>query len=653
MNKIKVDYLSRAAYVYVRQSSKEQVAQNIESRRLQYSLRDRALGLGWREIEVIDEDLGKSGSGATERAGFERLLSDVCGGKVGAVFAVDASRFARNGREWHTLLELCALVDVLIIDQDSIYDPRQPDDRLILGMKGTLSEMELGMLRQRMQKAKRGELYSRIAVGYVREGESDRLVKDPNRRVQSALDSVFNKFRELGSARQVCQWYRQEGIELPVVPVHSRGYVIVWKTPNYGAIAGLLTNPVYAGAYVYGRTKSRTVIENGHKRVKAPKNNNPEQWDILLPDHYEGYISWEEYLANRRKLIQNCGGKSRMTGGAARKGAALLTGLLRCGQCGQKMSIHYQGKDNSSVRYYCMRDAKQGAPVCFSVSATLLDPAVENIVLETLSSVALQAALQAYESLRLQDADLIRQHELKLEQGRYEAERMQRQYNAIEPENRLVAAELESRWNRALEQVEVVKKELCEASTRYAPLTENDQAKILALADDLPAVWQHPCSDAALKKRIARTVLKEIVVFCRSDDNPYQERIECMLHWQGGDHTKITVRRKKRAKNGNVTNAEEIELIAQLARIMNDRDIAALLNRAGKRTARGLSWSLSRVMILRQKNQISPYRPGERDERGELTLDEAAAKFGTYRIKIMRLIARKTLPAKQVCFRAP
>lgn len=655
--KIKEEHLSRTAYVYVRQSSKEQVVLNVESCRMQYSLQERAKAFGWHDIVVLDEDLGKSGSGVRERTGFERLLSEVCAGKVGAVFAVEASRFARNGREWHTLLELCGLVDVLIIDQESVYDPRLPDDRLILGMKGTLSEMELGLLRQRMQKAalqkaKRGELYSNIAVGYVRD-EKDNLVKDPDRRIQAALTFVFNRFRELGSARQVCQWCRVEKIELPTVPQHSRGYCINWKVPTYNAVVGILTNPVYAGAYVYGRTKSRTVIENGRRRVKIVKCRKPEEWEIFLPEHHEGYITWQEYMENRQKLERNCGGQSKMTGGAARNGASLLAGLLRCGRCGHKMSVCYSGKNSQYIRYYCLRDSKQGAPTCFSLNAALIDPVVEDALLETLSPLGVEAALNAYESLTVEDADIIRQRELKLEQARYEAERMRRQYDAIEPENRLVAAELESRWNKALEQVELIEQELREAGAKHIPLTEDDRIGILALGENLSTVWNDPSSDRVLKKRIVRTVLKEIVVFSKSDDNSYRETIELLLHWQGGDHTKVTLTRKRKAKNGSVTNEEEIQIISELARQMGDRDIAALLNRAGKRTARNLSWSQKRVMILRQKNQIQAYRPGERAEREELTLDEAAAEFGTYRIRLQRLIDRNLLPARQVCFRAP
>lgn len=657
MNKIKSEHLERAAVVYVRQSSKEQVHQNTESRLLQYALRERAQALGWRCVEVIDEDLGRSGSGTAQRSGFDRLLTRVCANEVGAVFAVDASRFARNGREWHTLLELCGLVDVLIIDQDSIYNPRQADDRLILGMKGTLSEMELGVMRQRMQraalqKAKRGELYSNVAVGYIRDDDGG-LIKDPDRRVQAGLDLVFDKFRKLGSARQVCQWFRQEGVELPCVPQHSRGYGVVWRVPTYNAIAQILTNPVYSGAYVYGRSKSRTVIENGRKRTRVCYRSAPEEWDIVLKEHHAGYVSWEQYLVNRKQLAQNNGSLSGMSGGAARKGTALLTGLLRCGICGKKMSVCYGGKEGRCVRYYCLREAKEGAPTCCAMSGALIDPAVERELLQTLSPLALEAAVQACDRIGAQDAELIRQHELKLEQLRYEAERMRRQYDAIEPENRLVAAELESRWNRALEQVELAKAALTEVESSRIQITEQERLQVLSLAERLPIVWHHPSSDIALKKRIVRTVLKEVVVLHGRTDSPYREKIELLLHWQGGDHTRVVVMRKKRAKNGAVTNEEELEIIAALARHMDDRAIAALLNRGGRRTARGLPWSQSRVMILRQKNSIPPYRPGERAERGELTVDEAAAKVGTYRNKLLRLIARNQLPGKQVCVGAP
>ena len=658
MNKIQNNHLNRPAYVYVRQSSKEQVENNIESQRLQYRLKERAKSLGWKQIEVIDEDLGKSGSGTVQRSGFERVLSDVCAGGVGAVLAIDASRFARNGREWHTLLEVCGLVDTLIIDYDSIYDVRYPNDRLLLGMKGTLSEMELGILRQRMmqaakEKARRGELYSRLPVGY-RKDNDENLVKDPDIRVQEAIELILKKFRELGSARQVVRWFRQEEIEVPIVPLHTKGYCVVWKLPLLHNILGILTNPIYAGAYTYGRTKRQTILDNGVKRTKTKYNRNPEEWEVLIHEHHEGYFKWEEYMKIQQQLSKNNSQSSKISGGATRNGAALMSGLVRCGQCGRKMSVVYhQGKKEASYRYCCIGDAKTGESGCFAVSGKLVDNAIDQVILDTVSPLATEAAIQAIERLEKDESDLVRHYELKLEHAQYEADRMHRQYNAVEPENRLVATQLETRWNQALEQVEEAKKEFNEVQSKQKPLTEKEHKQILRLADDLKTVWKHPSSSNDIKKRIIRTILKEIIIHHGQDDNPFHDTIEVVIHWEGGDHTRLALKRKRRASNGAVTNAEAIHITSELARVMNDRDIAMFLNRSGSRTARGCSWSQDRIVRLRRENNIAPFVPGEREKRGELTIDEAAKELGTYRNKILRLIKAQALPAKQVCFRAP
>ena len=344
MTKISLDHLARSAVVYVRQSTAEQVAHNLESQRRQYGLAERARLLGWHDVEVIDDDLGRS-AGGVRRPGFERLLAAICEGRVGAVMSVEASRLARNGRDWHTLLEFCGLVGTIIVDEDGVYDPASPNDRLLLGMKGTMSEMELSVFRQRSieamkQKARRGELFLTVAVGYVKTGR-DLIEKDPDRRVQDAIGLVFRRYAELQSIRQVLVWFRQEKIPLPVLTVGEAAERMVWKAPVYSTVHHILTNPVYAGAYAFGRRTMRVVIENGRKHVLRNMQRDWRSWSVLIPDHHESYISWTDFERNQTLIADNANGKRFMSRGAIRRGEALLVGLFRCARCGRKLRVRY------------------------------------------------------------------------------------------------------------------------------------------------------------------------------------------------------------------------------------------------------------------------------------------------------------------------
>ena len=388
MSRIGADHLARDAVVYVRQSTPGQLRHNHESRRRQYGLAERARSLGWREPVVIDEDLGRSGGG-TSRPGFERLLAAICEGRVGMVLSLEASRLARNGRDWHTLLEFCALVGCLLGDEDGIYDPRQPNDRLLLGMKGTLSEMELSTLRQRSEaalrlKASRGELFLGVAVGYVRE-RRDRIAKDPDRRVREAVELVFGKFAQLRSVRQVHLWLRQEDVRLPAA-VHDGGeWRTEWRPAVYGAVHRMLTNPVYAGAYAYGRTGSRVTVENGRKRVRRGVRRERADWDVLIRDHHEGYVSWDEFERNQRLIADNANCQGAAARGAVRRGEALLGGLLRCGHCGRRLRVHYGGAAGR-FRYRCLGgDARHGAGPCIGFGGARVDAAVGDEVVRLLN----------------------------------------------------------------------------------------------------------------------------------------------------------------------------------------------------------------------------------------------------------------------------
>jgi excisionase family DNA binding protein len=652
MNKIRAEHLSRLAYVYVRQSTLDQVQHNRESQLRQYGLADRARVLGWAKVTVIDDDLGRSGSGI-HRPGFERLLAALCSGEVGAVFCIEASRLARNGRDWHTLLEFCRLVGTILVDEDGVYDPREPNDRLLLGMKGTLSEMELSTFRQRSQgaldqKAKRGELFMTAPIGYMRVS-NNRIEKDPDRRIREALDLVFRKFREFGSVRQVLIWFREERIELPAASYGPEGRYVVWKLPVYNTLWHVLTNPTYGGAYAFGKTKTIVRIESGRKRLYSGTHVNREEWQVLIVEHHAGYISWDEYESNRKLIADNANMKGNMVRGAVKRGGTLLAGLIRCGHCGRKLHVAYSGTKGDIGRYSCQGSMiNHGGPRCISFGALRVDQRVAEEVLHRLEPLGIRASLDAIERKRLNEDERVRHKELALEQARYEAARARRQYDAIDPDNRLVASELERRWNDALATQAQRQGEL--DSLREQPadsLSAAARDELMRLGTDLPRLWNHPASAIEIKKRILRTVLKEIVVVKQD------HTIRVLLHWQGGDHTELEFETNRAGQHRWATDVGTIDIVRALARTLADQGIAAVVNRLGKRTAKGLSWTAARICILRKDHAIAAYREGERQERDELNVSEVAALLGVSAPTVFRLIRIKRLPATQACLGAP
>lgn len=652
MSKIAAEHLSRTACVYIRQSTANQVHNNLESQRRQYGLVDRARTLGWSEVTVIDDDLGRSGGGV-HRPGFERLLALLCEGDVGAVLCVEASRLARNGRDWHTLLEFCRLVDALIIDEDGIYDARQPNDRLLLGMKGTLSEMELATLRQRsyealMQKARRGELYSTVPIGFVRTHD-DRIEADPDRRIREAVAMVFRKFEEIGSIRQVQLWLRQERIEIPSVVYGPTGRSIQWQLPGYHAINKMLNNPTYAGAYVYGRTHSITRLEKGRKRSLRGRRRAQQDWQVLITEHHEGYIDWNQYTANQKQIMHNANMKGVMVRGAPRNGGALLAGLLRCGHCGRKLHVAYSGTDGQCLRYSCQgAKINHGSSQCISFGGLRADQRVCEQLMLRLQPLGIRAALAAIDRHAELSSEHLRHKELAVEQARYEALRARRQYEAVDPENRLVASELERRWNEALTKLAAGETELASAQENQPnQLTQPQREAILRLGDDLSAVWNHAASAQALKKRILRTVIREIVVGIQD------EVVTLTIHWEGGDHTQHQFAKNRTGYHRYCTSDDVVSLVRQLARVQPDQGIASILNRLGLRSGHGHTWTDARIRAFRNDHQIAVYADGERIARGELTLQETATTLGVSTETVRRLIAQKRLAARQACVAAP
>ena len=654
MNRITADHLARKAIVYIRQSSEHQVLHNTGSRDWQYGLRTRAQALGWGDVTVIDQDLGLSSGGGVRRPGFEIMLDAVCSREVGIILSVDATRLSRNGREWHTLIEFCGVVGCLLADEHTVCDPRLPTDRMVLGMHGTMSELELANMRRRSiegrnRKAARGELILAVPAGYQRVGKN-RVEMDPDLRVRAAIGLVFRRFDELQSVRQVHLRFRDEGLELPSQPTGEKGR-LRWQLPNYARVHEIPANPVYAGAYAFGRTETQVELRDGRKRTRRRPAGDRSAWQVFIPGRHEGYISQEAWERNQRVIADNST-KMMPSGrrGAVRGGAALLAGLLRCGHCGRKLTVSYSGSRGRVLRYVCRSGTiNHNEPKCISIGGLSADEAVGREIVRILEPVGLEAALLAIGNEADAGSEAVRQHEIGLERARCEADRARRQYDAVDPANRQVAGELERRWNERLVAVQAAESALEQAREACTDLKmdEAEREACLRLGADLEQAWNHEGAAAETRKRILRAALEEIMVWTE------ERRTRLLLHWRGGDHTELLVARRAAGRHRYSTDAETGSLIEGLARQMPDRTIAALLNRLRRRTGKGNSWKESNVRSFRQKRGIPACRDGERRQRGELTVDEAADVLGIDRQKAYRLVRDGRLSGRQLCRGAP
>jgi len=651
--KISDAHRHRGAIIYVRQSTLGQVASHTESQRRQYALAESARSMGFATVGIIDEDLGRSGSGLVERPGFQRLVASVCSGEVGAVFSIEASRLARNGRDWHHLIDLCALVGTLVVDPDGVYDPRLVNDRLLLGLKGTMSEYELSLLRQRGlaardSKARRGELRFALPPGYCW-NELGRIDKDPDERIVEAIALVFRKFRELGSARQVLLWAKHVELELPVARQGPMGSCIEWRSPAYHRILSILQHPMYAGAYVFGRTGSRTQVVDGRAHKSNGHRKAPQAWNVLIKDHHLGYISWDEFEENQKLIAENAHMQKRASRKSARGGRALLTGLVRCGRCGRMMRVQYGSRSGHAHRYQCRGDSDQNATgLCIGVGGVRVDRAVAAQLLAAVSEHAVDAAIRACEQAVQADAEVRQARERELEEARYEASLAERRYNAVDPTKRLVVRELEARWNTALERVAELEERITRLDRTMTDRPRIDREALMALAQDLPAVWNAPSTDPRTKQRLTHILVKEVVL----DLDETSNEAVVTVHWVGGRHTELRVARVRTGRYPDDRYPSPVEVIRQLGGQWSDRELAVTMNRMRCKSSDGKSWTTVGVRALRERLGIAPFDPDAPREE-TVTVDETALRLGICVGSVHRLIRDGILPATQLMPSAP
>lgn len=641
--------LGRTAVVYIRQSTQAQVKTNLESRRRQYDLVELARKHGFARVEVIDDDLGRSASGTVARPGFDRLVAWLCAGEVGAVLCFDASRLARNGRDWHHVLELCGLVEARVIDLDGVYDPCRPNDRLLLGMKGSISEFELGVLRARMldaarAKARRGELRLSVPFGYVWHREMG-LGLDPDLRLQDVIRLVFARFRELGSARQVLLSMTADGVHFPRPSDEGRMTSFTWSPIRYRNVINILKNPFYAGVYVYGKSEKRTAIVDGRARRSYGHGKPAGTWDVMIRDHHEAYVGWDEYERNQRQLALNNYGRADGVK-SGRGGTALLSGMLACRRCGRRLSVTYTGRGQPRPVYRCERPNQMlGLPRCMTFGAPKIDAAVARELLRAVEPLAVEAAFEAQRMHQERQEQRRHVRDMDLRQARYEASLAERRYAACDPDNRLIAAQLEKNWETALRRVRNLEmREPVEATTGL----EVDPGAFADLAENLLAAWNAP--DVTMRAR--QQMLRALVVDIVADVDDAVRDVVLTIHWRGGHHSELRIKKPRSGEHGCATTDDALAVMRSMAGRWSDEHIAASLNRMGLPTGQGKTWTAHRVSSVRRVRGIHAYRSAEKDG-AWLTMTEAATALGVTNHAIRRLIRTGVLPAEQVVPGAP
>ncbi|MFL5859930.1 MAG: recombinase family protein [Solirubrobacteraceae bacterium] len=654
LDKITEAHRRLRAIVYVRQSSPGQVQNNHESRALQYALRERAIELGWtaEQVAVVDEDLARSGSSSEGRFGFKELVAEVGLGRVGLILGTEVSRLARNNADWYQLLELCTLTGTQVADSDAIYNPGNYNDRTLLGLKGLLAEAELHLIRQRLDgglrnKAKRGELELNLPVGLDRE-EGGPIALSADEQARHAIGRVFELWQRLGSARQVVIALRDEDQLLPRRTVGQRR--VRWAQATYGAVHDFLTNPAYAGAFVFGRTAQRKELDE-HGRVRKRTVELPvEQWSVCLPDHHPGYVSWDEYLHTRERLRQNVRPKGE-GGGAVRQGRALLQGIVRCGRCGRRMQVIYSGNDGQASRYACVRAHQLHGTehACQSLGGLRLEKQVVQAFLDAVAPAGMRACSEAVGELERQHEERLHGQRLAVERAQFEADRAQRQFDACEPENRLVGRTLERAWEQALRALDRERQRLAELEAhRPEPLTAAERQALERLARDLPRLWDADTTTPRDRKELLRTLVCEVIVTV--EDDPRRADVEIV--WEGGARTELRVPLNHRGPERHRTGEDTVELVRKLAEHTPDEQIAAILNKQGRLTGTGLPFNQSRVKHVRQKHGIPAAPPPDPDS-DLVTIKQAASELGVSAPTIYRCLRDGLLPGEQTTPHAP
>lgn len=656
-DKIKPTHLQRCACVYLRQSTTAQVQNNRESTDRQYQLVDRALHLGWprHQVKVIDEDLGRSGSGSTERTGFVTLTTEVALGHVGLILSLEVSRVARNNADWYRLLDLCGVTDTLIGDDDGLYHPGLFNDRLLLGLKGTMAEAELHVIRARLEggirnKASRGELRRGLPVAFIWGEEDGEVLFHPDQAITGAIRTVFEKFAEMGSVRQVWLWLRSQGLTFPLRS--SALSEIQWITPTYSAIHHVLTNPVYAGAYVYGKSCFERYVDPEGRLRKRVRHLPRSQWSVLIANHHEGFIDWETYEMNQSRISQNTRPRSHQASGPVREGAALLQGIATCGRCGRRLRVYYEGR-HSTPGYYCASShiANGRASYCLRVGGVRIDEAVTKAFLEAVAPAGLEAALAAEENIEADQEAALAQWRLQVERARYEAERAERRYRATEPENRLVARTLEAHWEQRLGELAAAEAELARREHKQGfRLTDQQRERIRALGADLTQVWEALTTADRDRKEILRTLLEEVIV---SADRA-ESKAHLTLRWKSQLTSGLEVNLWRCQQAPNRTNEDTLALLRRLAQHYPDAVIAGVLNRQGRQTGQGLRFTANRVGNLRRHREIPRYEPPPCPPEGQLvTIQKAGEILGVASSTVHRWLAEGFIAGEQITPGAP
>lgn len=663
-NKVKSSHTRRAAIVYIRQSHPSQVENNRESTARQYALAEKAIALGWTKNQVItiDEDLGVSGKAFVQRSGFDHLNAEVALGRVGILLGLEVSRVARCNADWYRLLDMCAITDTLLADGDGVYHPALFNDRLILGLKGTMSEAELHVLRSRLDgglrnKAARGELRRALAVGLVWGENEGEILFHPDEAVTGAVRTVFAKFTELGSARQVWLWFRSQNLSFPMyplglVPTLLNCHQLRWITPTYIAIYNVLSNPVYAGAYVYGKTRHERYVDEQGTVKKRIRHLSQNEWSVFLPGHHEGFVDWATFEAIQTRLASNIRAELHQAGRALREGSALLQGLVVCGNCGRRLRIAYQGV-NSTPHYYCQGNIPNGGGACrcLSIGGVSIDESVTQAFLDALTPAAVEATALAAQQLESDHDAALSQWRLEVERATYEAQRAERQYKAVDPENRLVARGLEKEWEIRLQKLAAAEAQLRRREQqRPRALTDEERTRLHTLGSDLRLVWTAPTTTDRDRKELLRTLLEEVILKLERKE----DRADLTLRWRGGMITKLEVCLKRKYVPPNKTDEDTVSLVRRLAAHYPDATIAGILNRQARKTPYGESYTAVTVGSLRRHYNIPRFEPPRQTPSGEvLPVRRAAKELGVAASTLHRWLNAGLIPGEQPTPGAP